>query len=317
MPPVIRIAEPDDFSAEAQAILREVAQLDLTPVGGDQLARAVETCDVLWLRLAHRVDDRVLRPGIRCRLLAAPVTGLDHIDLAACESLGIDVVSLRGEVDFLREVRATAELALAIALSLLRHIPRAVQSVLGGEWNRDLFRGSELYRKTAGLVGVGRLGSIVGEYFAALGMNVIGYDPRPDFPPAIERAVSLEDLFARADVISIHATYNDTTRHLIGARELSLCRPGAVLINTSRGGIIDDHALIAALDRGHLAGAALDVVDGEPHVAPDHPLLVAARERENLLIVPHIGGNTYESFAKTERFLATRVAERITTWPPR
>lgn len=317
MLPVIRIAEPEDFSPDALSILRDVGQLDLTPISHEELPRAVETCDVLWIRLAHRLDGQVLRSGIRCRLLAAPVTGLDHIDLQACERLGIEVVSLRGEVDFLREVRATAELSLALALALLRNIPQAAASVRAGTWNRDLFRGTELYGKTAGLVGVGRLGTIVGEYFSALGMHIIGYDPCAEFPPGIERVEDLSTLFAAADLISIHATYGPETRHLVGTRELSRAKSGAVLINTSRGGIVDDDALIAALDSGQLAGAALDVIDGEPDIQPDHPLIAYARAHENLLIVPHIGGNTYESFAKTERFLATRVAERIAAWPAR
>ena len=254
----------------------------------------------------------MLAHATRCRILATPVTGLDHIDLAACQERGIRVVSLRGEVEFLRTVRATAELTVALTLALLRQIPQAVTSVQGGIWDRDLFRGQELFGKTIGLVGVGRLGSLAAGYFRAFGAEVIGYDPRPDFPTQLcTRVGSLQELFGQSDIVSIHAVYNDETRHLIGSRELAAARPGAILVNTARGGIVDEQALIEVLDRGQLAGAALDVLDGEPDITAGHPLVAYAQEHSNVLIVPHIGGNTRESFEKTECFLAGRVVEAL------
>ena len=148
----------------------------------------------------------MLAQATRCRILATPVTGLDHIDLAACRELGIRVVSLRGEVEFLRTVRATAELTVALTLALLRHIPQAVAAVQAGHWDRDQFRGQELYGKTIGLVGVGRLGSLVAGYFRAFGADVLGYDPRADFPSQLcTRVGDLDELLRRSDIVSIHA----------------------------------------------------------------------------------------------------------------
>jgi D-3-phosphoglycerate dehydrogenase len=203
---------------------------------------------------------------------------------------------------------------LALALALLRNIPSAAQSVCQGFWNRDLFRGHELFGKTVGIVGMGRLGTIVAGCFRAFGMDVLGYDPRPDFPHGAARRVEDLDLLIEAsDVLSLHVSYSESTRHLIGQEQLSRVRPGAVLVNTSRGGVVDEQALLAALEGGRLAGAALDVLDGEPHVDAGHPLVAYARERSNLLVVPHIGGNTYESFEKTETFLARRLVEVLST----
>lgn len=308
----ILVAEPLRFSSAAQAVLRTVADVDLRACRADELRQAFQAYDVVWFRLAHRVDADVLGASPRCRLLASPVTGLDHIDLEACAERGIRVISLRGEVEFLKEVRATAELAVGLALALMRKIVPAAQSVQQGVWNRDLFQGRELYRKTAAVVGVGRLGEIVAGYFKAFGMRVVGYDPRPDGRVGwIDRAETLDDALRVADLVSLHVPYDRSTRHLIGARELAQMKPGAVLINTSRGGVVDEAALRQALEAGRLAGAGLDVLDGEPNISEDHPLVAYAREHDHVLIVPHIGGNTEESFEKTEVFLANRVVEAL------
>ncbi|MBI3837564.1 MAG: hydroxyacid dehydrogenase [Planctomycetia bacterium] len=312
MLPRILIAEPLDFSPEAVRLLETSAEVTLRATDRAGLAAAFRDFDVVWFRLGHRVDRELLAGPLRCRILATPVTGLDHIDLAACGERGIRVVSLRGETRFLEQVRGTAELTLALTLALLRRIHAAAADVERGGWNRDSFRGRELFSRTVGLVGVGRLGRIVASYFRAFGMDVAGYDPRPDFPyDAARRVESLVDLLAQSDVVSMHVSYDASTRHLIGRKELAAIKPGAVLVNTSRGGLVDESALLESLQSGTLAGAALDVLDGEPRITTEHPLVAYARSCDRLLIVPHIGGNTVESFEKTEYYLAGRVIETL------
>jgi D-3-phosphoglycerate dehydrogenase / 2-oxoglutarate reductase len=308
----IRIAEPLEFSPVAVRILQTVGEVELQACSRDELRDAFATYDVVWMRLGHRVNEAILGTSPRCRILATPVTGLDHIDVAACEQRGIRVISLRGEVEFLREVRATAELTVGLSIALMRHIVPAADAVRQGQWNRDLFRGGELYGNTAGIVGMGRLGTLVAGYLRAFGMTVLGCDPRDDFPfEAAERVASLDELLERANLVILLVRYDDSTRHLIGARQFAQMRPGAVLVNTSRGGVVDEDALLAALNSGSLAGAALDVLDGEPNIAADHPLIAYARRHDNLLVVPHIGGNTWESVEKTEVFLAHKVVEAL------
>ena len=308
--PRILLAEPDRFSPRALAALTEWAEVESRRPVGDSLRAAFENYDIVWLRLGFRVTSETVRSPVRCRIVATAVTGLDHIDLDACNAAGITVVSLRGETEFLREIRATAELTIALALALLRRLPAACRSTLEGRWDRDQFQGRELYGKTVAIIGMGRLGRITAAYFKAFGMTVLGHDPYQEFPSNLAQAVgSLPEAVEQADLVSVHVNYHAATRHLINRGVFAAMKPGTVLINTSRGGVIDETALLEALRSGRLAGAALDVVDGEPHVGPDHPLILYAREHDNLLITPHIGGNTIESFEKTELFLAHKVRE--------
>jgi D-3-phosphoglycerate dehydrogenase len=244
--------------------------------------------------------------------LATAVTGLKHIDLDACSKRGIHVASLKNETEFLKEVRATAELAVALTLALLRHIPDAVASVKVGRWDRDAFRGRELYGKTVGIVGVGRLGKLVAGYFKAFGCNVLGYDPLASFAGTIaQRTSSLPELLRSSDIVTIHVDYNPSTRNLIGRSELALMRTDAILVNTSRGGVVDEEALLESLTSGAIGGAALDVLECEPDVDNGHPLIAFSIRSPRLLIVPHIGGSTEESLAKTEVFLAHKVVREL------
>ncbi len=226
------IAEPRDFSPAAREILETVGSVELRACDPSALARAFADYDVVWFRLAYRVDAKLIGDRPRCRFLATPVTGLDHIDLAACAAKGVTVLSLRGETEFLTTVRATAELTIGLALAVLRNIPAAAAAARAGVWDRDRFRGRELFGRTAGIVGVGRLGKLVAGYLRAFGMRVIGYDPREDFPhAAAERKDSLQGLLAEADLVVVLVKYDDSTRRLFGAQEFSRMRPGAVFVN--------------------------------------------------------------------------------------
>lgn len=310
--PRVLIAEPDRFSPRAVEILRQAAEVELREVSGNDLRDAFSRHDAIWIRLGRLVDASTLGPQPRCRILVAGVTGLDHIDLAACAERGVRVLSLKGETEFLRDVRATAELAVGLVLALIRRIPAAAAHVRAGGWDRGLFRGHELFGKTAGIVGMGRLGTQVAHVLAAFGMRVLGYDPRPDFPEGLgERCGTLEELLARSDVVSLHVPYGPQTRRLIGRSELQAMKSTAVLVNTSRGGVIDEAALLEALSSGRLGGAALDVLEGEPAIDATHPVIRALASHDNLLVVPHLGGCTAESLDKTEVFLAERLVAAL------
>jgi D-3-phosphoglycerate dehydrogenase / 2-oxoglutarate reductase len=309
--PTILVAEAQRFSPQAVARLEQVGRVRLEDLDRAGLLAGVAGADVLWVRLRHRIDEEVLAAGPGLRAVVTPTTGLDHLDLEAAERRGVRVLALRGEVDFLREIRATAELAIGLMLALLRNLPEAAKHVRDGGWDRDRFRGRELHEKTVGVVGLGRLGTIVAGYLRAFGCEVLAADPHraPAEVPEGCELTGLDDLLRRAHLVSLHVSLSDATRGLLGAAELGRMREGAWLVNTARGELVDEQALLGALRSGRLAGAALDVLrDERPAGMAEHPLVRHAREHSNLLITPHIGGATAESMAKTERFLADRLA---------
>ena len=313
--PKILIAEPEDFSPKVVDKLKTFATVDLIQWPRREIKIALDQYDIFWFRLAHQLNKQVLSETMRCKVLATPVTGIDHIDEALCQQLGVTICCLRGERTFLREVRATSEMAVGMAIALMRNLPQAVSSVKEGHWQRDWFRGNELYKKTVGIIGFGRLGSIVADYFKAFGMRVLAYDIRTDLKSdVVEFTDSIEALVAQSDLVSLHVNYNPSTHHLIGEQIFSHFKPGAVFINTSRGGIVDESAMLKALATRQIAGAALDVLQGEPAIDTQNPLVAYAKANTNLLILPHIGGNTYESFEKTEDFIAEKVIKEIQTW---
>ncbi len=302
MRPRVLIAEGQGFSEAALGILQGAAEVTLGDLDRSGLLRAVPEADALWVRLRHRVDGEVLAAGARLRVLVTATTGLNHIDLEAAGGRGVRVLSLCGETDFLREVRATAEHTVGLLLALLRQTPAAVEHVREGGWNRDLFRGREVAGKTVGIVGYGRLGRMVGEYLRAMEATVVAADP------GVEGTLPLEELLRVADVVSLHARLTAETQGFFGRKEFGAMKPGAWFLNTARGELVDEAALLEALESGRLVGAALDVLAGEEAGGMgQHPLVRYARKRRNLLITPHLGGGTTESMEKTERFLAEKL----------
>ncbi len=302
-------AEPEGYSPKAREILDALGEVREAPPGRAGLMDAVGECEVLITRFGHRIDRELFAAAPRLRALVSATTGLDHIDLETATESGVEVLSLQGETEFLEGLSATAELAWGLLLAVLRHIPQASQSVKEGGWDRDAFRGNELRDKRLGILGLGRLGRMVAEYGRAFGMAVAAHDPcLDDWPEDVESRPSLEALLEDTQVLSIHVPLSEETKGMIDETQLARLPDGAVLINTSRGAVVDEAALLAALGSGHLAGAGLDVVADELSGGPSDPLLAYARDHENLIITPHMGGGTHESMEKTEIFMAQKLA---------
>jgi D-3-phosphoglycerate dehydrogenase len=306
----ILVAEKTSFSVKGLQALAEIGKLAAFDVPQAELASAVQEYDILVVRLGLRVDAAVLEAGARLLGVGTPTTGLDHIDLQTASRRGIPIWSLKGERGFLDQEFATAEHTFALLLSLVRRIPSAFASVLEGEWRRDLYRGSELNGKTLGILGCGRLGTMVARYGLGFGMQVLAHDPYlAAFPPGVEPVSSLDELLARSDVFSIHVPLNDETRGMIAAPQFARLHPGALLVNTARGAVVAEDALLQALASGLLAGAALDVLEDEHLLAaqPERPLIAWARTHDNVILTPHIGGATFESVEKADLFLAGKI----------
>ena len=310
MRPTILIAESSNFSEAAAERLEEAGQTIFADLDRQELLKAVVAADVLWVRLRHRIDREVINAASRLAVIATPTTGLNHIDLHEADRRGIRVISLRGETAFLDQIFATAEHTLALTLGLLRHLPAASSHANEGGWNRDLFRGGELHGKTAGIIGYGRVGRMVAGYLQAFGMTVLAADTDPSRTPANSqiKIVPLAELLERSDLVSLHVSFSEGNAGFFGRNEFERMKPGSWFINTSRGELVDEGALLHALVSGKLASAALDVLSDERSSGMGHHALVEyARSHDNLVITPHIAGCTVESMQKTENFLAEKV----------
>ena len=256
----------------------------------------------------------MLSGASRLKIIVTPTTGLNHIDLEETARRGIKVLSLYGEGEFLRDVRATAEHTIGLILSLLRHVPQSNAHVREGRWNRDLFRGQELYGKTVGVVGYGRLGQIVTRYLKAFDARILITDPAmstASLEPNVTR-LSFQCLLEESDIVTLHVNLCRGTQGFFGRPQFMAMKQGAWFINTARGELVDESALVDMLRSGRLAGAALDVLSDECCSGMgNHPLIAYAREHNNLIITPHVGGCTAESMEKTETFLATKFFSQL------
>jgi len=311
------VTEAKGFPEQAASALSPVANLVLLDADRRDLLPSLSDADVLWIRLRNRIDAEIMDSAPKLKIICTPTTGLDHIDIEEANRRDIRILSLQGETEFLSDIRATAEHTIALILALLRKVPQSTAHVVRGGWNRDLFKGRELYKKTAGVVGYGRLGRIVARYLAAFGMSVLVSDPKAD-PASVEPCVttsSFENLLTKADLVTVHANLCPSTVRLFGREQFALMKRGAWFINTARGGLVDEDALLEALRNGHLGGAALDVLCGEDWTGMGHhPLVAYARDHDNLLITPHIGGCTMESMERTEIFLADKLCAVLSCW---
>jgi D-3-phosphoglycerate dehydrogenase len=282
---------PDVF-----APLADVAEVVSLPADQKVLVEQIGNFDAYFASLAVRADRDVLSRANRLRVIATPSTGTDHIDVNFARERGIGIVCLKDDIDFLNQVTATAELAWALLLAVVRRLPAAVAAAREGNWARDGFRGHQISGNTLGVLGYGRLGRMVAEFGKAFRMRVLACNDNPVTPAPGVQMVDFDTLFRESDVVSIHVHLTDANRKLVNRDALLKMKRGSIIINTSRGAVIDEPALLDALNSGHLAGAGLDVIEGEwePNIR-DHPLLRYLREHDNVVITPHIGGVTHES----------------------
>ncbi len=303
--------EPGGYSPEARTIIESLGESINREIDRAELLALLPEIDVLIVRLRHQIDREILEAGTRLRAIVSATTGLDHVDTAFAARRGIAVISLQGEREFLRTVPATAEHTWALLLALVRRIPWAAAAVNAGVWNRDAFKGRELRGRRLGLVGLGRVGQDVARYGAAFGMTVAAFDPHlAEWPDGVRRATGMDELFRMSDIVSLHVPLTAATEGLVGAGELAWLPPDALLVNTSRGELVDEDALVHALVGRTLAGAALDVVRHERDATQRRAsaLMDYLATHDNLLITPHIAGATHESMPRAELFVARKLA---------
>lgn len=271
------------------------------PPSPEELAVEIVDAEALIPLVSDRVTDEVLKAGRKLKIVANYGVGLDNIDRAAAAARGIVVTNTPNVL-----TDATADLAMALLLALARRVIEGDRMVRAGGfagWAPDLLLGFDLKGKTLGIVGPGRIGRAVSRRAKAFGMTVIasGRSPRDEADPDDPPRVSFDELLRRSDVVSLHVPLNDETRGLFGRETFSRMKPGSCLLNTARGGLVSETALLQALDAGTLAGAGLDVYEYEPAITP------GLRDDDRVVLMPHAGSATLE----TRKEMARMVVEDV------
>jgi len=269
-------------------------------------------------QLAAILDASMKVPFPRERLEKAPLlkvfvtatTGSDHIDAAWLKQNNVPLLTLKGQTEVLRNLTPAAELSWMLLLALARKLRPAIRHVADGLWDREQFPGMMLKGRTLGLVGLGRIGGWMARYAQAFGVKVCAYDPYQKEWPKEVLNLSLDDVLRQSDFISIHVHASEETRGLMGNDEFTKIKRGAILINTSRGSIVDETALLEALDCGKLGGYGCDVVEGEPDVK-ETALWKFAQNHDQVLITPHIGGFSPDALGVILKFTAGRIHEHF------
>ena len=298
--PMPKILVSDPVGVEGIELLKTQADVDVRPgIKPAELVAVVGDYDALVVRSETKVNRKVIEAGKRLQVVARAGIGVDNIDLEAATSAGIAVVNAPTG-----NTVAAAEHTVALMLAMSRNIPSAHQSLKAGEWRRSAFTGIEVRDKTLGVCGLGRVGSEVVRRAQAFDMRVVGFDPfvAPDYARRIGvELLPLNELLAECDFVTLHTPLTETTRHMIGKKEIAIIKPGARLINVARGELVDEDALLEGLDSGRLAGGALDVFAKEP--PPNGPLL----DHPKVVVTPHLGASTKEA----QREVALEAAEQV------
>ena len=299
-----KILITDGLDERGQSILRSSATVDdKTGISADDLLKAVPDYDAMIVRGRTKVTAAVMDAATRLKVIGRAGVGVDNIDLEAAKKHKITVVNAPMSTSL-----AVAELTFALLLALAREIPRADACMKQGQWLKKELEGVELNGKTLGLIGFGRIGVEVGKRASAFGMNVIAYDPlisEDDIKQRGAEPVSIQDLFAWSDFISLHLPLNVQTRDLIGPLAFSQMKDGVRIVCTARGGIIDESALLDALNSGKVAGAALDVFEKEP------PGLTETVSHPRVIATPHIGAQTAEAQSRASEDIANEVLSAL------
>jgi D-3-phosphoglycerate dehydrogenase len=265
--------------------LAVTVETDLSP---KELQRKIIDYDCIMVRSATKVNSSLIDAAQRLALIVRAGVGTDNIDVEYAETKGITVCNTPNASS-----NSVAELVIGHIFSVARHIGQGTVSIKQGKWEKQNLAGCEILGKTLGIIGIGRIGRLTAQKAAALGMKVIAYDKfTPKDPPEQVELVQFDDLLRQSDFITLHIPFSSDQRPLINAEELAKMKDGAYLINCSRGGVVDEEALLSALQSGKLRGAALDVFSQEP---PKNNPLIAM---ENLSLTPHIGAATAEAQAR-------------------
>ena len=300
-------------AGEGLSLLRKVAEVDVRDSDRSVLLDTIAEYDAFWGHTDLKVDTEVLERTTRLRVVNTASTGTDHIDKDEAARRGIRVLSITRDYTLLDTFTATAELAWLLMIGCHRHLRRALQDVFNGRWYGERFQGRQLSDETLGVLGVGRLGRMVCEFGKAFRMRVLGCDLKPFEIPGVQ-PVDFDTLLREADAVSIHIHLLPQNVHLFDRRTFGRMKSGAILVNASRGDIIDEEALLEALESGKIAAFGADVLHDEWRIdMRESPVIRYAQNHDNVIITPHMGGASTTSVWNARNFSAQKLAHYLET----
>lgn len=293
------------FDKDSIKILKSIGSVTTKNMTYKELLEKISNFDILVIRVDTKIDKKLLDKAKKLKLIGSATTGLNHIDIEYAKKKKIKIINLHGT-----HTIPTAQHTIALILALTRNIPWAFDNLKKGKWERHKFIGTQLNGKTLGIIGFGRIGSELAKYAKAFGMDIILYDPFIKKTSNIP-LVQLTTLLKNSDIISLNPMLTDSSRNMISLDELKLMKKSAFIVNTSRGEVIDNNALLFALKNHIISGAALDVFPEEPIFQKDNRFVSYARNNNNLLITPHIGASTKEAVHMAGIEIANEIKKEI------
>jgi phosphoglycerate dehydrogenase-like enzyme len=298
-------------AAAAEEAVSGGAKVIRVPSEPGEVQSRIRTVDALLdASMKVPITDAMVASAAKLKIISCATTGSDHIERSELDRRGIPVRTLMEDKQLLLNLTPAAELSWALLMACARMLPAAIDHVKEGGWDREQFPGIMLNGKRIGIIGCGRIGTWMSRYARGFGMDIVGYDPFiSEFPPHIE-PVTLEELARSSDFITIHVPFTDDTQKLFSESCFAQIKTGAILINTSRGAVIDENALLDALESRRLKAAGLDVLTDEPEVEKS-PLIQYAKTHHNLILTPHCGGFSHDAVKIVCRRAAEKIVEHL------
>lgn len=301
----IGICEPSDFSGKAITLLETIGEVYLYQNG--ELSDFVSDKDAIFVRLGYLIDDILLKDAQRLKYICSPTTGLNHIKVSTDL---YKIISLKGEYAFLDSIRATPEHVFGLTIALLRNYSHAFLNPDHSEFDRNPYKGYEIFNNDIGIIGFGRVGKIIADYYNAFGAHVYFYDTIEKKSDVAIRCDSIEELIKRSNIVILAVNYTSQNERMISKEYFDLMR-GKYFINAARGELVDENALISYVQRDWFKGVAIDVLANETEMSCFYKAILEYVNKRNIIITPHIGGATFSSMERTEEFIAKKLVDMV------
>ena len=297
---------PAEFTKTLQGVIGKDFIVERSEPDDSLLTKFASTDVLMDASMKVRISAETIKKAANLKLIVTATTGADHIDQQALVARNIPILTLAGQKEFLKGLSSAAEHSWLLLLATARKLRSSIHHVEQGGWDRVQFPGIMIRNKTLGVIGMGRIGSLMSGYAKAFEMNVLGYDSEIKKFSSDAIPSELNELLAKSDIVTIHIPRNDKTKNFFDAKKINRMKQGSLLVNTSGGSIIDEKALVHALEEGRVAGVGVDVLTTEPK-NEESPLWRYAKDHENVIITPHIGGFCPEAVGLSIRFSGERI----------